>query len=111
MRTLCVSDTAVPAAAGRSNWRLWTIHLYHEEHEGHEDQTEGVLLRGLRVLRGGFEAAKSGLRNVKNVKTGFWPFSVGTSCEPNHSNQNRVQGFFGFFEKFSGWGGVRKAEG
>jgi hypothetical protein len=55
MRTLCVSNTAVPAAAGRSNWRLWTLHLYHE-HEGHEDQTEGFLLRG---LRGGFEAAKS----------------------------------------------------
>jgi hypothetical protein len=74
MRTLCVSDTAIPAAAGRPNWRLWTNHFHHEEHEGHEDQTEGFLLRALRVLRGGFNAPK--FWAAKCEKCEKWVFAV-----------------------------------
>jgi hypothetical protein len=111
MSTLCLPDTAVPAAAGRPNWRLWTIHLYHEEHEGHEDQTEVFFFVVFVFFVVDLKPQNPGLQNVKNVKNGFWPFSVGTDCQPSHSNQNRVPIFFGFFEKFSGVRGIRKAEG
>jgi hypothetical protein len=52
-------------------------------------------------------AAKKSEKSERSEKMVFCQFSIGNRYRPISSNHNRVWGFFGFFEKFSGVYGGR----